>query len=217
MARGWHEVGTGLARADRAVPRPLTWSTFFSRSPVLPCSSWQRWISRTPGLISARRSPALFPLRGASSWPGGGPAGLSACGGAGAQRWSQPCARQPCPGRDAAPEGPPSAPGWGVGGTPRGAGRAASPDTYGAACRERVPPDLLAGERQPQVVLQLGQVGVQHGRRWGAHRGQPQRAACPAHGWCLPEPPGITGRQKETPDSWPELGGGGCQLSPPAR
>lgn len=187
-----------MAAPHCAVPRPLTWSTFFSRSPVLPCSSLQRWISRTPGLISARRSPALFPLRGATSWPGGGPVGLSACGGAGCQPGEPALHMSALPPAGCGPGGIPVS----MGGTPRGAGRAASQDTYGTVCREQVLLDLFAGEHQPHVVLQLGQVGVQHGRRWGTHRGHPQLVGSPAHGWCLPEPPPrITGQQKETPTS----------------
>lgn len=123
-------------------PGPLTWSTFFSCSPVLPRSSLQRWISRTPGLISARRSPALFPLKGATSWPGGGPAGVSACNGAGGQQgqwghrtphrsalWGMLQMLHPFLEQDGAPEGPPPlsdavAPG---GGAPRRAGESHQP------------------------------------------------------------------------------------------
>lgn len=50
-------------------PSP-TWSMAFSRSPVLPYSSLHRWISCTPGLISARRAPRLFPDSGATNWRG---------------------------------------------------------------------------------------------------------------------------------------------------
>ena len=53
-------------------PSP-TLSMACSRSPVLPRSSLHRWISRTPGLISARSAPRLFPDTGATTWPGEGP------------------------------------------------------------------------------------------------------------------------------------------------
>lgn len=37
------------------------------------------------------------------------------------------------------------------------------PTTYSAAVWKEVFLDLFAGERQPHVILQLGQVGVQRG------------------------------------------------------
>lgn len=52
---------------------------------------------------------------------------------------------RPFPGQDVA-----------MGGDPR-------PTTYSAAVWKEVFLDLFAGERQPHVILQLGQVGVQRG------------------------------------------------------
>ena len=89
-AEQWCALPCHVVPRSRAPQPPtsptLTWSTFFSCSPVLPRSSLQRWISLTPGLISARRSPALFPLSGATSCPGTDPTGVSACNGAGGQQ-----------------------------------------------------------------------------------------------------------------------------------
>ena len=87
-ARGGARVASAAGELSLCVPRgpypPLppdpspTLSMACSRSPVLPRSSLHRWISRTPGLISARSAPRLFPDTGATAWPGEGP-GTAAC------------------------------------------------------------------------------------------------------------------------------------------
>ena len=87
-ARGGARVASAAGELSLCVARgpcpPLppdpspTLSMACSRSPVLPRSSLHRWISRTPGLISARSAPRLFPDTGATAWPGEGP-GTAAC------------------------------------------------------------------------------------------------------------------------------------------